>query len=371
MVPRPGDNKVTFKLTDRFNNMTSTDVFITREKGITSQPLVRPEYKRVIAIKQVAAFAEMLKNRADDKLKKFIDIKEIQKHKFGKVDDVISFVKDNAAKSSVSPEEIDKIALKVAVMDNVLTQAAVDLMAKYSDGDIKKILSDIDIYQLNLKKWTSLQEYISAQTNGKITPEALNKLADDILSSTDPRIDLLREKILAYSENLESGAFINQAVRLTDEKRIKKAGEWLQSFYNESINQSLKDNQLAKMFAAISALPGTEINDFAKDLTDNSEEPLRSWINSLNLRKEGIKTPSDLVLFVIRNKNTGNVTDEILFNSLANLISNKNIPADTIKSNIVEVKGNKLWYIWLLIGAGLLLIIFFYTRKRDKNKKQN
>jgi tetratricopeptide (TPR) repeat protein len=371
MVPLPGDNKVTFKLTDRFSNITSTDVFITRKQGVTSQPVVRPEYTRVIAQKQVVAFAEMLRNRADDRLKNFININEIQKHQFGKVDDVISFIKDNAAKSSISPEEIDKLALKVAVMDNVLTQAAVDIMAKYSDGEIKKILGDIDIYKLNLKKWTGLQEYISSLTNGEITPETLNKLAGDILMGTDPKIDLLREKLLAYSQNSESGTFIQQSVRSTDEKRIKKAGDWLQTFYNESINQGLTDEQLAKIFAAISTTPGTNIDNFTKDLADNSEEPMRSWVNSLNLRKEGIKTPSDLVLYLIRNKKKGNVTDETLFNSLVNLICAKDITADAIKSNMVEVKGKKMWYLWLLLGAGLLIFIFFYKRKRDKDKKKN
>ena len=73
----------------------------------------------------------------------------------------ITYLKEEAAKKSISPEEMDKLALKVAVMDNVLTQAAVDLMAKYTtDGDLKKILHDLDIYEANLKTWTDLQEYI-------------------------------------------------------------------------------------------------------------------------------------------------------------------------------------------------------------------
>ena len=42
----------------------------------------------------------------------------------------ISYLKEEAAKKSISPEEIDKLALKVAVMDNILTQAAVDYDGK-------------------------------------------------------------------------------------------------------------------------------------------------------------------------------------------------------------------------------------------------
>ena len=82
MVPSMGDNKVVFKLTDRFNNTTTTDVFITREKNIIKQPLIRPEYSRVIAKNQIAALTAMLKSRADDKLKKVIEGADTEKQQF-------------------------------------------------------------------------------------------------------------------------------------------------------------------------------------------------------------------------------------------------------------------------------------------------
>jgi hypothetical protein len=48
VLPQYGDNKITFKLTDRHNNKATTDVFIARVKGITSQHVVRPEYRNII-----------------------------------------------------------------------------------------------------------------------------------------------------------------------------------------------------------------------------------------------------------------------------------------------------------------------------------
>ena len=51
----------------------------------------------------------------------------MEQKQFGNVDDLISYLKEEAAKRSIGPEEVDKLALKVAVMDNVLTQAAVNL----------------------------------------------------------------------------------------------------------------------------------------------------------------------------------------------------------------------------------------------------
>jgi hypothetical protein len=370
MAPLPGDNKVTFKLTDKFNNTTSTDVFITRQKKIIRQPLVRPEYKQLIANKQTAAFAEMMKNRAEGKLKKVISDADISKRKFSKVDDVVSYIRNEAAKSSINPEEVDKVALKVAAMDNVLSQSAVDLLAKYSEGDLKKLLEGIDIYKLNLKTWTDLQEYISEKTGNKVSPADINALAADILTSRDPAIDLIKEKILAYSENSESGSALKQSVASADSMKIKQAGSWLKSFYNESLRNNLTDYQLSNLLASISATKETTAEKFAIDLAANSEEPLRSWVKSLNLKKEKITSPEALILYILRNKEKGNITDETIFNSLASLIKTANIPVDIIKLQAKTVHQPGLWYLWLLAGAGIIFLFFLiFRRRRDKEKK--
>jgi hypothetical protein len=370
MVPSPGDNKITFKLTDRFSNTTSTDVFITRQKGIISQPLIRPEYSRIIAKNQIAALAAMMYNRADDKLKKVISDADIKDQQFGKVDDLVSYIKEEAAKSSISPEEVDKLALTVAVKDNVLTQSAVDLMAKYSAGDLQKLLGDVDIYRLNLKTWTDLQEYISTKSGGTVTPSDLNLLAVDILTNTDPAIELMKEKILAYSENSGSASAIEQSVKTIERLNIKQAGKWLNSFYNESLKNNLRDDKFSNLVSTISTYKDTKAGKFAVDLAKNSDEPLSKWINSLNLKKEKITSPDKLILYILKNKVKYNIIDESVFNCLAKTISSANIPVETIKSRMAASKHHNLWYLWLLGTAGVLFIFFFFRRKRDKDKEK-
>ncbi len=369
VAPLPGDNKITFRLTDKFSNTTTADVFINREAGRTSLPVVRPEYSRIITGKQVAALTEMLKSRSDDKLKEIINGTDAGNRQFSKVDDLVSYLKNEAVKNNLSPEEVDKLALRTAVMDNVLTQAAVDLMEKYAEGDLKTILKDIDIYKLNLKTWTDLQEYITSKTNGNVKPEDLNTLVQDILSETDPAILIIREKIHTYSEKAVAGTLIRRSVTLTDEKSIKKAGKWLQSFYNESVGQNMTVNQLANMLAAITAMPGTKANIFTSKFAGYSLEPLASWLNSINLKKGNIKSPSDLILFVLNNKTGENIPDDILFTSLAKMIASENIPADIIRSQSAAAGGNKFWILWILPGAGLILLFFIITKKRRKEKK--
>ena len=367
MVPSSGDNKLVFKLTDKFNNSTTTDVFITRELDITKQPLIRPEYTRVIAKKQVAALTAMLKSRSNSKMLGVVTGAEIEKQQFGKVDDLISYLKEEASKKSISPEELDKLALRVAVMDNVLTQAAVDLMAKYTEGDLKRILTDLNIYQADLKTWTDLQKYILTMTGGKITPEELNKIAAAVLTDVDPSIAILREKILAYSETSDAGVIIRQSVATVDLSHFKIKERWLTAFYNESIKQGITRSQMSELFVMIGSLPDTNVEQFLSDLIAQSEEPLTSALKTIDLKKEKISTPKDLILYLLANKDKFPL--ESVTKSIGNLITSKDIPASIIKSQATSGKVNRVWILWVLLGTALFFIfLIFRKRKKDTNK---
>jgi len=365
MVPSQGDNKVVFRLTDKFNNTTTTDVFITREKESTSQPLIRPEYSRVIAKKQVAALTTMLKNRTDNKLSGVIGNAGTEKQQFGKVDDLITYIKEQAVKKNISPEEVDKAALRVAVMDNILTQAAVDLMAKYAEGELKKILTDLNIYDAGLKTWTDLQEYVAAKTNGRITPEMLNKIAENALADTDPAIAVVRDKILAYSEVSEGGVIIREAVATVDISNINLKEKWLQAFYKESIRQGLTQGQLSELVAIISSLPNTNVEDYLKDLIANSEEPLTSVLKAINLKEENIKTPKDLVMFLMMNKDKEKYPEALVLKAITAMIADKNIPAETIKSATEKSETGTNWILWI-IPIAVLILIYLVLRRRKK-----
>ena len=367
MAPSRGNNRVVFKLTDRFNNSTKTEVFINRENIITEEPLVGPEYSRVISDKQIASLATMLKTRAKDDLLKVITELNTGNQQFGKVDDFISYLKAEAAKKRIDPEDIDKLALKVALMDNILTQAAVDFLAKHTNGDLQKILTDLNIYESNLKTWTDLQEYINTKTGGKINPEELNKIAAAALAEIDPSIAILRKKILAFSENSSFGDLIRQSVASVDVNDIKTKEKWLQEFYSESVKHGLTQGQISEMLVMISSLPGTKVKQYLHDLIEHSEEPFATLLKSIDLKKEGIKTPEDLISYLFANKEK--FPGEDVSRSIANLISSKDIAEESAKALLPVAKKGNLWILWVLLGSGLF-ILFFILWKRKKNIKK-
>jgi hypothetical protein len=370
IVPQPGENKVVFRLTDRFNNSATDQVNITREKALPSKPVARPEYDRIIAEKQTAAYIALLKNRADDKTSTLITQSGVEKKVFRNADGILYFLKTKAGERNISPEDVDKLALKVASTDNVLTQSAVDLLAKYSDGELKNILAGLDIYKAKLKSWTDLLNYISEKSSGRITQKDLDKLVTDVLTEVDPGIAVIREKILTYSQSREKGSLITESVTVTDNANPKLRGLWLKTLYDESIKHGFTPGQISEMFTAVTTLPGTKAGQLLTDLSGSSEEPLTSSLHSTDLRKEKIKSPEDLMLFLITAGDRAKYPEESVFKSVANLIISKNVPADSIKSYMPSGKKGSLWILWVVVGAAVIFFLIFFGGRRKKEKKE-
>ncbi len=372
MMPTEGNNRIVFTLTDRFNNITSTEAFVTKEKEITKQPLIRPEYTRIISAKQVEALTGLLTNRATGEMAEIIKDSETGEHKFGNPDDLISYLKEQAARKSISPEEVDKLALKVALMDNILTQAAVNLMAKYATGELKTILEGIDVYKQGLKSWTDFKQYIIHKSEGRITAEEVDNLANQILSDTDPAIVVLRDKILIYSQTSEVGKIIREAVDAVDHLNIKFRENWVKAFRGELIKRGLTRNQFAEILIAISSLQDTDVQKFLDDLIAVADEPLLTFLKSINLKKERITTPKDLLIYLLSEKNRDMFTEETLYKTIANLISQKDLPAVTIRENQEAMKEKgKFWILYIVLGISILFIIFYiYSKKKKRKKKQ-
>jgi hypothetical protein len=367
MAPLNGNNRVIFNLTDRFNNSTKAEVQVLREKNITSQPTSQPEYNRVISQEQIASITNMLKSRANENLSKVVTDVNTENKQFSTVDEYISYLKAEAGKKGVNSDDVDKLALRVALLDNVLTQSAVDYLAKHTDGDLKNILTDLDIYKSNLKTWKDLQTYVEAKSGGKITPEELDRIASGLIAETDPSIALLRNKILAYSENSPNRDLIRKSLTAVDQKNIQSKEKWLQTFYDEAVKQGLTQKQISEMLATISSLPGANVQQYLKDLIEHSEEPLVSALKSIDLEKEGIKTPEDLISYLISHKEK--YPEEAVSKSIMDLISGKNISADNIKSHFTGVRTNYLWILWILLGAGLFsLFLILWKRKKKPDK---
>ena len=368
-IPLTGDNKIVFKLTDKFSNTSSSEVFVKREKPAPAFHAEEPLYTKVISRKQLNTFVSIAKTRADENLDRIINSANITGQRFAKIDDVISHLKEEAKKHFSDPAEIDKMALKIAALDNVLTQAAVDLLAANSSGEIKSILSNLNIYNAGLTTWADLQKYLADRIKG-YRPEVLNNLAANILSGSDPAIDKLREKILAFSSKFQKGELLRKAVAATDKNKIRKSEDWLKSVYDLSSEAGVKESELAQMLAVISSLPGTSGEKFIEEMLACADEKFAEFMKSSVFKNESGKLPKDIILNLLKLRNKGYFSDNSLFKVPVCLVVTKDIPSEIIASQAVPEKSNNLWILWVVLGAGLVVFYFIY-RSRKKDNKQN
>lgn len=319
---------------------------------------------KAITDDRIAALIASLRSRAKGIMVMLVADADLENHISGNPDSVISRLKEEASRKNINTEEVDKLALKSALYDNILTQSAVDLLARYADEDLKKILTELDIYRTNLKTWTDLEEYISEKSGGTITREQLNLLAVDIITVEDPSISVLREKILAFSEKYTKGEIIRQSVSAVDSRNIKITEKWFLALYNESVKQGLTIGDVSDMLVIISSLPDTRTGQYLNNLTEVSDEPLRHFLQDIDLKKEKLKSPRDLTIFLLSNSDKEKYTGEALFKAFAKLVISKNIPAEIIASQPVQGKNQKLWILWVVAGAFLVLFLIIFRKKR-------
>jgi len=123
------------------------------------------------------------------------------------------------------------------------------------------------------------------------------------------------------------------------------------------------------MFVIISTMPDTRYEQFITSLIENSEEPLVTSIKSTDINKEKLKSPKDMLVYLITSKDQLKYPEESVFKAIAKLIAKENIPAGTIKSQQIASEGNRLWILWVIIGAAIALFFIIFTRRKKKEKK--
>jgi hypothetical protein len=366
LKPEFGETRVLFRLTDRFSNRAEETVLIKRPAPKGAAQIIRPERAGVISGKQVDAYISLLKQYGNEDLVKVISESGIEKEKFSTVDEMLVSLKNEAARKNISAEEIDKLTLKIALTDNVLTQTSVDLLAGNADPETGKILSGLDIYEAELTTWSGLLRWVEDTSSGTIRSDDIDALAQIILGGIDPAITIIREKILAFSEVSAEGPSLRSSVSAADSSGIRQRGNWLGYVYDESLGRNLNPGIMAGMLAALSSAPGTGTDQYLASLAENSEEPLNSSMKSLDPDKAGISSPEELVLFLLQTADSVKYPREQVFKSIASLIAAENISAQTIRTQSAVTGKGSLWIVWIAAGIVLAVVVILLIRSRKK-----
>ncbi|MBP5474477.1 MAG: hypothetical protein J6X92_06965, partial [Bacteroidales bacterium] len=319
-----------------------------------------------------------LKQYSDGELKDILGKTNVKGLGLNSWSDLLNHIENQSANRITSDYVIalaqsilDEDALRNARYNNVLSQEAVDILAEYATGDLKDILEGIDVDALGLKTWDDLLDYIKKVSDGKITEDEVNALADSILNSVSD-IDNLRTKILAYSNYAPNGQIFKDAIDAVEARGdITDPGEWLKAFVEEAKKLGATDDDIAALLAALSTQPDDTVATWLDKLIKNSNDKLAAWLKSIDLDKEGIHSIEDLIKYILKNYKAHGITDEELFDAFAKLIKEQNVNPYLIQQlakSKVKGHGCKGWPWWILIAV-LVAAGIYIKRKSDKAKK--
>jgi hypothetical protein len=368
-LPLEGRNVVDFRLTDKFSNVTAARVIVEKRtvRQAVTETITRPEYTRVIAERQVEAFLDILKKNADNDIRKIISDIDVKKHKFENIDNVVTLIKERAVAAGIDPERIDRLALKTAVQDNILTQAAVDYLGRNSDGEVASILKSLNIYDLKLRSWSDLKEYITSESEGRITGNQLDSLAKYLLTGPDPSIGIIKEKIVVYAATTENETAFKEAISSADSSKHGDAGLWLEAFVSAITSEGITASELSDLFSAITFIPGTTIADALTQLSGNSPAELSVYLSNIDTKTIRGKDISSLMDVLLADRSV-QFNESEFYTAMAATIAENNLSGDLISQNI----GTKNRLPGILLGAAglsILIILILFLRRKKKNKK--
>ncbi len=369
MMPHDGENKVLFQLTDRFGNMTTASVNLNLSDSTKITP---PQYAQIISQRQIETLLETLKKYADDDVRAILDQIDTSEEQFATSDDLIAYIKEKAKDRNIDSSVIDKLALEVALREGILTQAAADLLASKTEGRTRETLDNLNIYDVKVRSWNDLTDYVEKKTSGEMTSEKLRQLAEYILMDPEEGIMMIRERALYAGSLTPENTVINEVVGIADANDYKYTGEYLLGISAEGANKEV-DLTVSKIKAAIAHKPGESALKLLSTLNDNSGDRLKLFLNSIDLKRAGIRSPEDLIIYLDAAVKAGAINARDYNDALATTIINAALTESEIKENMSE-KCNYCWLLWVA-GAALLfillLLLFRRKKKKDEEKKDS
>lgn len=167
----------------------------------------------------------------------------------------------------------------------------------------------------------------------------------------------------------DEAGLINNAIEKTNELQIKHAGEWLHSLYSVAIEDGAEKKFLTRLIAAMSAGPGDDAEGYLKSLKTFAGTGLTEDLGNIDPAKLKMKRPEDLINYLLSGAGEPAYNMDEIFVTLSKMINASDKTAEDILAYLDFSRSREKLGIWILLGAGLIILIILWYR-RDKKKKE-
>ncbi len=362
-VPEPGKNKVVITLTDEEGNVIerSAEVIYNAPESINNiddnregmeedgnkpiteadQGTVEDNMPEVKASDQktdanISLIKDKLSSLADGRLKEFIDGIDLEKEGIRSLDDLIKYLKENAAANGYTMEEVDDL-LSRALSEKDLNEFIAD-MKRASEGNLRKTLSDFNPEKENIGTPRELIDRLmekAVTSNYKESDVAASLAILAAQGNKDPQwlLNALKnnstDKLRDYLENYT-----------LDPSLINAPAALGMDLYSKAETGQIDKSEFLDLLTKLAVSRNVEA--LKNRLAQLAEGDLKSLLDSLDLQYNQIYTADSLIKFLYNNKYNLDYTDEDVDKLLSDALGMQMKEIDDLRRRMAVVSEEEL-----------------------------
>ncbi len=359
--PNEGTNMLKFVLTDNSGNTNTQSVTINYTPAIIEVPVsaddeVKEKYERDEFV-EIIGFAE-------GDLKEYLENIDWKKVKIKDEYELYNFLIDKQAEGNYSIHDVDKLFI-----DYISSGLDVDFIYHsllfVSDGELKKVLTDLNLQKENIQTSGELLDYLWKQTiDSDNSREQLVELLTALKRDSYENIELF----LRYLEKSATGN-LKAVIQELDirEKKILKYTNLVYYLISKAPLGNYSRESVYQLLLDIISPENTET--FLDLLKQNAGSEINEALNNIDLKN--FSTPLELIKYIIGHSDNYSFDETDIIDLLLKIVFMKDLDIGNLDPDITitNKKASSKLKLAAAITAGIIIILLLIAIIRKKKKK--
>jgi tetratricopeptide (TPR) repeat protein/SOS response regulatory protein OraA/RecX len=302
VIPLPGESRIELEMTDEDGNIHRREIYVTGTVPVTSpgeqKTKQAAEIPPSLAGSPVGLLLLDLRENSEGGLKEYLMQLDLEKEGIDTPAELFEHLYLEAERGTFDPGEVDRLLAETLLDGEEEPGNLLKLLLVNADGPLQDHLAGMDLQQNGIRSPEELLRSLEedAGQNGYTMQDVRKAMLKSL--ETDPAILLLMDlrdesegKLKDYLLQIDPG-----------KEAIGTPGALFERLYSEADSQGYGKEEVDMLLAG--ELSGGNAALLHRRLFEQSEGPLRTYLEGLDLEKEGIQTAEDLL------KHLGEVADQ-------------------------------------------------------------